>query len=130
VEVCITPLWCEIYSHITWIGCSIFCFKIHFLHYESLTLAHKIMVRVVSWVHSWLGKLTLVILLLTLDLGTRWGEWSVSHPGRALPAGKGPPVPVGQEAGWASELVWIQRLQEKFIASAGDQTLVAQSSCL
>jgi hypothetical protein len=28
--------------------------------------------------------------------------------------GIGPPVPIGQDAGWASELVWIQRLEEKF----------------
>jgi hypothetical protein len=39
----------------------------------------------------------------TLALGG--GEWSVSRPGRALPPGKGPPVPI--VAGWASELVWI-----------------------
>jgi hypothetical protein len=31
------------------------------------------------------------------------GEWSASRPGRALPPGKGPPVPIGQEAGWAPE---------------------------
>jgi hypothetical protein len=30
------------------------------------------------------------------------GEWSVSRPGRALPRGKDPPVPIVQEAGWAS----------------------------
>jgi hypothetical protein len=29
------------------------------------------------------------------------GEWSASFPGRALPPGKGPPVPIVQEAGWA-----------------------------
>jgi hypothetical protein len=28
------------------------------------------------------------------------GEWSASRPGRALPPGKGPPVPIVQEAGW------------------------------
>jgi hypothetical protein len=27
------------------------------------------------------------------------GEWSASRPGRVLPPGKGPPVPIGQEAG-------------------------------
>jgi hypothetical protein len=26
--------------------------------------------------------------------------------------GKGPPVPIVQEVGWASELVWTQRLEE------------------
>jgi hypothetical protein len=41
------------------------------------------------------------------------GEWLASHPGRVLPPGKGPPVPIGQEAGWAPEPVWTQRLEEK-----------------
>jgi hypothetical protein len=38
------------------------------------------------------------------------GEWSASRPGRALPPGKGPPVPIGEEAGWAPEPVWTQRI--------------------
>jgi hypothetical protein len=42
------------------------------------------------------------------------GEWSASHPARALAPGKGPPVPIVQEAGWAPEPVWTQRLEEKF----------------
>jgi hypothetical protein len=41
------------------------------------------------------------------------GEWSASLPGSALPPGKGPPLPIVQEAGWAPEPVWTQRLQEK-----------------
>jgi hypothetical protein len=41
------------------------------------------------------------------------GEWSASRPGRALPLGKGPPVPIVQEAGWTPEPVWTQRLEEK-----------------
>jgi hypothetical protein len=41
------------------------------------------------------------------------GEWSASRPGRALPPGKGPPVPIVQEAMWAPEPVWTQRLGEK-----------------
>jgi hypothetical protein len=32
------------------------------------------------------------------------GEWLASRPGRALPPGKGPPVPIVQEAGWAPDL--------------------------
>jgi hypothetical protein len=40
-------------------------------------------------------------------------EWSVSSPGRALAPGKGPLVPTVQEAGWAPEPVWTQRLEEK-----------------
>jgi hypothetical protein len=31
------------------------------------------------------------------------GEWSASRPDRALPPEKGPPVRIGQEAGWAPE---------------------------
>jgi hypothetical protein len=41
------------------------------------------------------------------------GEWSASRPGRALDPGKGTPVPIVQEAGWAPEPVWTQRLEEK-----------------
>jgi hypothetical protein len=37
-----------------------------------------------------------------------------------LPPGKGPPVTIVQEAGWASEPVWTQRLEEKSFAIAGD----------
>jgi hypothetical protein len=81
------------------------------------------------------------------------GEWSVSHPGTAsftllslhlafidilktlvpdcaLPPGKGPLVPIVQEAGWAPEPVWTQRLEEKSFAPAGDRTLITQSSSL
>jgi hypothetical protein len=37
----------------------------------------------------------------------------LSRPRRALPPGKGPLVPIVQEAGWASEPIWTQRLEEK-----------------
>jgi hypothetical protein len=57
--------------------------------------------------------------LLILNLGTRWGQ---HHAPAALP-----PVPIGQEAGWALELVCMQRLEEKSSAPVGDQTLVVQS---
>jgi hypothetical protein len=56
------------------------------------------------------------------------GEWSASHPGCALASEKGPPVPTGQEAGWAPEPVWTQRLQGISCASAGDRTSIARSS--
>jgi hypothetical protein len=57
-----------------------------------------------------------------------WGEWSASRPGRALPPGKGPPVPIGEEAGWAPEPVWTQSIEEKSLAPAGDRTPIARSS--
>jgi hypothetical protein len=41
------------------------------------------------------------------------GEWSASRPGCALALGKGPLVSTVQEAGWAPEPVWTQRLEEK-----------------
>jgi hypothetical protein len=56
------------------------------------------------------------------------GEWSASRPGRALPPGKGPPVPIVQEAGRAPEPVWTQRLEEKSFVPAGDRTPIARSS--
>jgi hypothetical protein len=54
------------------------------------------------------------------------GEWSASRPGPALPPGKVPPVPIVQEAGWAAEPVWTQRIEEKSFAPAGDRTPVVQ----
>jgi hypothetical protein len=49
------------------------------------------------------------------------------HAPAALYPRKGPVVPTGQEAGWASELVWIQRLEENSFLCAGDRTPVVQS---
>jgi hypothetical protein len=49
-------------------------------------------------------------------------------PAALFPPGKGPPVPIGQEAGWAPEPVWTQRLQEKSFTPAGDRTPIARSS--
>jgi hypothetical protein len=48
-------------------------------------------------------------------------------PAALLPPGKGPSVPIGQEAGWAPEPVWTQRIEEKSFASAGDRTPIARS---
>jgi hypothetical protein len=44
------------------------------------------------------------------------GEWSASRPGRALPPGKGPPVHIVQEVGWAPELVWTQEARGKVLS--------------
>jgi hypothetical protein len=38
-----------------------------------------------------------------------------------------PPIPIVQEAGWAPEPVWTQRLEAKSSASVGDRTPVVQS---
>jgi hypothetical protein len=56
------------------------------------------------------------------------GEKSASCFRCSLAPGKGPPVPIVQEAGWAPEPVWTQRLEEKSFASAGDRTLIARWS--
>jgi hypothetical protein len=45
-----------------------------------------------------------------------------------LPLGKGPPLPIVQEVGWAPEPVWTQRIEEKSFAPAGDRTPIARSS--
>jgi hypothetical protein len=50
------------------------------------------------------------------------------HSQAALYPRKGPPVPTVQEAEWAPEPVWTQRLEEKSFASAGDRTSTALSS--
>jgi hypothetical protein len=52
------------------------------------------------------------------------GEWSPSR----FALGKGPLVPIVQEAGWASEPVRTQTQEEKSFASAGDRTPIALSS--
>jgi hypothetical protein len=44
------------------------------------------------------------------------------HAPAALSSYVRTPVPVGQEAGWASELVRAQRQEEKVFDSAGDRT--------
>jgi hypothetical protein len=49
-------------------------------------------------------------------------------PAALLPPGKGPPVPIGQEAGWTPEPVWAQRLEKKSLAPAGNRTPIARSS--
>jgi hypothetical protein len=37
-------------------------------------------------------------------------------PASFFPRGKGPPVPIVQEAGWAPVPVWIQRIEEKLFS--------------
>jgi hypothetical protein len=65
---------------------------------------------------------------LTSALGG--GGWSASRPGRALPQGKGPPVPIGQEAGWAPEPVWTQAREKALSPLPGIETeLPCRSVC-
>jgi hypothetical protein len=45
---------------------------------------------------------------------------------RHAPAALLPPVPIVQEAGWAPEPIWTQKIEEKSFASAGDRTPVVQ----
>jgi hypothetical protein len=47
-------------------------------------------------------------------------------PAALYPWGKGPPIPITQEAGWAPEPVWTQGLEEKSSAPVGDRTPVVQ----
>jgi hypothetical protein len=50
------------------------------------------------------------------------------HAPAAFDPGKGPPVSNVQEAGWVSEPVWTQRLEEKSFTPAGDRTPIARRS--
>jgi hypothetical protein len=52
-----------------------------------------------------------------------WVSGQRHAPAALYPRGKDP---IGQEAGWAPEPVWTQRLEEKPSASVGDRTPVVQ----
>jgi hypothetical protein len=60
-----------------------------------------------------------VQFLFFLNPDNIWGEWSASRPGRNLLPGKERLVPTVQEARWATEPVWTQRIDEKPSASVG-----------
>jgi hypothetical protein len=49
-------------------------------------------------------------------------------PAALLPPEKGPAVPIVQEAGWAPEPVWTQRIEEKSFSPDGDRTSITRSS--
>jgi hypothetical protein len=61
-----------------------------------------------AWVERWYSSYW--FLTSVLD----GAEWAMSRPGCALALGKRPLVPIVEEAGWASESIWTQRLEEKF----------------
>jgi hypothetical protein len=67
-------------------------------------------------------------LLLILDLSTRWDEWLAPLPIRALTSGKGPPLPIGQEAGWAPDPSGHRGYWKNPFAYAGKRTPIARSS--
>jgi hypothetical protein len=66
-----------------------------------------------------------VYLLLILDLALD-GVSGQRHARPRFTLGKGPPVPIVQEAGWAPEPVWTKRLEEKSFAPAGDRTPIGR----
>jgi hypothetical protein len=61
-----------------------------------------------------------------LTLAIDGGEWSASRPA-ALYSKETIHRTHWIEAGWTSELVWTQRLEEKSFSSAGDRTPIVQS---
>jgi hypothetical protein len=63
-------------------------------------------VSVFTWLSTmpWRHKGEWRYMSTILDLGTRW-RWVSDLD--ALPLGNEPPVPTGQEARWAPELVWM-----------------------
>jgi hypothetical protein len=74
--------------------------------------------RVVSYIFTYVsGVLAASIIssmLVLIIKAPDEDEWSASRPGRALPPGK--PVPIRLEAGWATEPIWTQRLEEKILS--------------
>jgi hypothetical protein len=96
-------------------------------HADSFNTSSLIMGKAVAQ-HAYGGVGAEEVFQLIHSLGTRGDEWSASRPGRDLSPGKGRPVPIVQETGWAPEPVWTQTLEEKSFASAGDRTSIARSS--
>jgi hypothetical protein len=91
------------------------------LHFEEQCIQYNYKVKVKQSLYTLGGERRYSSYSFTTS-ALDGGEWSASRPGRALPPGKGPPVPTVQEAGWAPEPVWTQRLKEKASAPAGDRT--------
>jgi len=54
-----------------------------------------------------------------LDLGTRWGEWSASRPGRALPRGKDPRYPLDRRLGGLQSRSGRRGWRKNYFASCG-----------
>jgi hypothetical protein len=73
------------------------------------------------------GLVPFLQLAIHLTSALDGGECQHHAPAALYPPGKGPPVPIGQEAVWAPEPVWTQRLEEKSSACVGDRTQVVQS---
>jgi hypothetical protein len=74
-------------------------FKVNTQSHLQLFKSNKLKAKAVT-LHATrcLGREEVQFLLIP-DLGTRWGEWSASRPGRALPPGKGPRYPLYRRLG-------------------------------
>jgi hypothetical protein len=101
--VVICNLWCTTPSH---------TFKAKLSHYA-------------PWRH--LGEEE-VLLLLILDLGTRWGEWSASCSGHALAPARGPRYPLYRRLGGPQSWSGHRGYRKHPFASVGDRTSIALSS--
>jgi hypothetical protein len=55
-------------------------------------------------------------------------EWSASRPSRTLAPGKGPSVPIAQEAGWVPEPVWTEAGGKILSPLQGIETSFSRSS--
>jgi hypothetical protein len=94
-------------------------FSLHMLEYYKVKLSGYMPWRRLGGEKVW--------LLLILNLGTRsWWVVSIIPRPRFTPWDWTRRYPL-YRAGWAPELVWTQRIEEKSSASVGDRTPVVQS---
>jgi hypothetical protein len=76
--------------------------------------------------HKTYGGVDVYIAPLFLISALDEGEWSTSRPGCFIPGIIEPPVPIGKEAGWASEPVRTLWIKEKSLVAAGNRTLAVK----
>jgi hypothetical protein len=68
------------------------------------------------------------IALFILNLGTRW-KWVANFTLQLLYLQERTPVPIEQEAGWATEVVWTFWRREKSLAHTGIWTPDSPPAC-
>jgi hypothetical protein len=108
LEITCKTVWCLISEDYSW---HLHCceVKLTSLHCEGIKGEYR---RYISYLY-----LTLVLI-----------GWAVSiTPQLHFTPGERILVPIGWEAGWATELVWLMRPEEKSCIPAGDRTPVMQS---